>query len=348
MLSTAVVPDFSSRRYSYAAVLAAAALGAALPGAAANVLAPLLAVGLVVFGIAHGACDQLILPAAQSSQQVSQAIAVWRNWRYMGWFLLVYLGLAGVVVGLWWAWPAPSVALFFLLTVWHWGSADAPAAHETPRFWLLHSLLRGLLVFAMPSLRWPTETLGIVNSLLTFAGAQPVSAAVFGPVATVLTLAVGVGHLGLWASFAVSRQKAVLRQDAQEVALLILLFAALPPVLSVGVYFVFWHSLQHVQRLVPLLGYAAPAGQFRPARELLRQMGFFLRRAAPLLLVSCTALLGLGYVFSARLPNGAAWFSLALVVASVVTLPHALLVTFVMDASRWRPRKATPTATIAE
>ncbi|MEJ7663121.1 MAG: hypothetical protein WKG07_28060 [Hymenobacter sp.] len=48
--------------------------------------------------------------------------------------------------------------------------------------------------------------------------------------------------------------------------------------------------------------------------------------------MSCVALLALGYLAAARRPDASTWFSLALVVASVVTLPHALLVATVMDA----------------
>jgi hypothetical protein len=74
-------------------------------------------------------------------------------------------------------------------------------------------------------------------------------------------------------------------------------------------------------------------------RRLLPQLLFFLRRAAPLLVVSCLALLVLVRLLAPRLPNETAWFSLALVVASIVTLPHALLVTAVMDAPRWQGLK---------
>ncbi|WP_375417555.1 Brp/Blh family beta-carotene 15,15'-dioxygenase [uncultured Hymenobacter sp.] len=335
------MPPFISRRYSYAAVLAAAGLGAAAPQAAGPVLAPLLAVGLVGLGIAHGACDQLVVPGARPAVSL-------RSGRYWGWFLLGYLGLAGLVLALWWRWPAMTVGLFFGMTVWHWGSADAPEQPQRPGQWLAHSLLRGLLLFAVPALAWPADTLGIINGLLTFAGARPVAAGAFGAAATGLGLVVAAGHLALWGGYAARRHWAALGLDARDVAVLLLLFVSLPPLLSVGVYFIFWHSLQHVLRLTPLLGYAAPAGvPGQPGRELLRQLGFFIRRAAPLLLLSCAALLVLGYLLAARLPDGAAWFSLALVVASVVTLPHAVLVTLVMDAAKWRPRPAGPAATAA-
>ena len=328
---------FASRRYSYGAVLAAVGLELLSPVVARWVLVPLLAVGLVGLGIAHGACDQLVLPGVRPSVAL-------RSGRYWAWFLSGYLGLASVVLGLWWYWPALSVGLFFLLTIWHWGSADAPAssAARGAAGWLSHSLLRGMLVFAVPAWRWPAETLGIINGLLTFAGGRPVTAAVFGSVAAGLGGAVGLGQLALWLVYGRQGRWRALGDDAREVALLTALFAVLPPMLSLGVYFVFWHSLQHVLRLLPLLGYAAPNPDAAPvgpqlaARELRRQLVFFLRQSVPLLLLSCLALLALGYALAGRLHDGAAWFSLALVVASVVTLPHALLVTLVLDAARWQ------------
>ena len=323
--------DWSRRRYSYAAVLALAGLGAAFPSAAWVLLGPPLAVGMIVLGVAHGACDQLVLPAGQPRNPGAD------GWRYWLGFILGYLGLAGLVGALWWAWPAATVGGFFLLTVWHWGSADAPAGPRPPAWlWLAHSCLRGLLLFTVPLWGWPTQTGGIVNGLLTFTGAPTVTAAVLTTTTAALGAVVVAGHLALWARWAYHRQWARLRTELGEVLVLALLLLALPPQLSVAVYFIFWHSLQHVLRLTGWLGYAPASGRPRPAADLLPRLAFFLRRAAPLLLLSCAALLLLGRLLAPHLPNGAAWFSLALVVASVVTLPHALLVTLVMDAPQWR------------
>ncbi|WP_223654194.1 Brp/Blh family beta-carotene 15,15'-dioxygenase [Hymenobacter psoromatis] len=329
-------PDFTSswpqRRYSYVAVLALAGLGAVFPAAAWTLLGPPLAVGMVLLGVAHGACDQLVLPAGQPRTAPAG------GWRYWLVFLAGYLGLAGLVGGLWWGWPAGTVGLFFLLTVWHWGSADMPGGTRTSGgLWLAHSLLRGLLLFAVPAWGWPVATGAVVNGLLAFAGAATVAAGPFAAAAAGLGMVVVAGHLTLWAGYARRHRWALLRTEAAEVLVLTGLLLALPPQLSVGVYFVFWHSLQHVLRLVGWLGYAPGAGR-GAGPALGPQLVFFLRRAAPLLLLSCAALLVLSRLLASRLPNGAAWFSLALVVASLVTLPHALLVTLVMDAPRWRTR----------
>lgn len=327
--STATVATWPPRYYSYAAVGLLIGLGRLFPAHAGLVLGVPLAVGMVVLGVAHGACDQLVVPATGAG-------SVPGNWRYWVRFLAGYLGLAAVVGLGWWQWPAATVALFFLLTMWHWGSADAPPPSQVPvAGWLSHSLLRGMLLFAVPAAWWPTETASIVNDLLRFTGAAAIPLATFGAVAGGLGAAVAAGHVALWSWYARRRRWDVLGREVAELLLLAGLLLLLPPRWSVVVYFVFWHSLQHVLRLTGWLGYGP--GRPRAGRALLSQLGFFLRRAAPLLLVSCAALLVLGRVLVGRLPDAAAWFSLALVVASIVTLPHALLVTLVMDAPRRRP-----------
>ena len=328
----ALASDWSQRRYSYAVVLGLAGLGAAFPGRAGLLLGLPLAAGMVVLGVAHGACDQFVVPASHPGGTAS-------GWQYWLRFLAGYLGLAAVVGLLWWQWPAATVGGFLLLTVWHWGSADAPAGPMVPAgWWLVHSLLRGLLLFAVPAWRWPAETAGIVNGLLRFVGTGVIGSDTFAAGAASLAAVVAVGHAGLWAGYAARQQWPLLAAELGEVLILTVLFVALPPKLSVGVYFVFWHSLQHVLRLTGWLGYAGPTQHLGAGRvHLLARLAFFLRRAAPLLFISCVALLVLGRLLATRMPDETAWFSLALVVASIVTLPHALLVTLVMDAPQWRP-----------
>lgn len=328
--------DWARRRYSYAAVLGLTGLGAAFPAEAGWLLGLPLAVGMVLLGVAHGACDQFVVPAQDRASGGTPTLGGWGYWLR---FLAGYLGLAAGVGLLWWGWPAATVAGFLLLTVWHWGSADAPAGAQVARTrWLAHSLLRGLLVFAVPAWHWPAETADVVNGLLRFAGAAPMAPAAYAGAAGALLWVVAGGHIVAWTAYAAARQWAQVRSDLMEVLVLVALFGGLPPRLSVAVYFVFWHSLQHMFRLNGWLGYA---GASRAGADLLPQLVFFLRRAAPLLLLSCAALLVLGTLLAPRLPDPAAWFSLALVVASVVTLPHALLVTLVMDAPQWRRTQPT-------
>lgn len=316
--------------YSYLAVALASCVGTLFPGGAVWVLGPVLLVGLVGLGIAHGACDQLVLPAYQPVQR--------RGWAYLVRFGAGYLGLA-VAVGLgWWWWPGAAVALFFVLSAWHWGSADAPA-YPQRGVWIVHSLLRGALLLLLPAGWWPLETAQHINGLLVATGAAPVVASHWpGVVGGLVGLVLGA-HAVLWAYFSWQRVPGRWHRDVREVGLLVGLFWALPPLLGLGVYFVFWHSLQHVLRLTPLLGYTAKAG--RPWLALGREVTFFVRRALPMLGASIALLAGAYGLRSIWLPSDGTWLKVAVLAAAVITLPHALLVSLVMDAPKWRrtPRK---------
>jgi len=314
---------FGPQRYSYGAVLAAVALGLLAPAQLSWVLGPVLLLGLVVLGVAHGACDQYVVPATHPALARDRV-------RYWVVFLGGYLGLAAAVGLLWWWRPALAVVFFFVLSAWHWGSGDAPATARYRSQWLAHSLLRGMLLFAVPLLVWPLETRELLNGLLVLAGAAPVGAAALGVVAHLLGPLAGAGHLALWGSYAALGQPHLARTDVFETGLLVALLLVLPPVLSAGVYFVFWHSLQHVLRMNALMGHPL-AGH-----SLWAEVNFFLKRSAPLLAVSLAAL-GILYSWEwAQAARGPVLISLALLVASVVTLPHALLVTLGIDAARWR------------
>ena len=315
------------QRYSYAAVLIAVAVGLVAPAAANWLLGPVLLVGMVLLGVAHGACDQFVVPA------IHPALAGSRG-RYWAGFLGGYLGLAAAVGVLWWWQPGVAVAGFFGLTAWHWGSADAPLARHRVQ-WVAHSLLRGGLIFAVPLWHRPAETQSTVNGLLTLAGAAPVGMAAMAQATAVLVPVVVVGHLLLWGSYLWQQEARIARTDALEVLLLSVLLVVLSPILSGTVYFVCWHSLQHVLRMNQLMD-RTPSTQ-RP--QLGAELRFFLRRSAPLLLISVAGLAVLFGLAWARAASGTVLVSLTLLAASVVTLPHALLVTLGMDAARWRQQE---------
>ena len=227
-----------------------------------------------------------------------------------------------------------AVAGFFGLTAWHWGSADAPLARHRVQ-WVAHSLLRGGLIFAVPLWHRPAETQSTVNGLLTLAGAAPVGMAAMAQATAVLVPVVVVGHLLLWGSYLWQQEGRLARTDVLEVLLLSVLLVVLSPILSGTVYFVCWHSLQHVLRMNQLMD-RTPSTQ-RP--QLGAELRFFLRRSAPLLLISVAGLAVLFGLAWARAASGTVLVSLTLLAASVVTLPHALLVTLGMDAARWRQQE---------
>jgi len=305
----------------YILVAACIAVGGLLPASAALLLGPPLAVGLVGLGIA--------LPAAPP------AAAAWGPWWQRG-LLLGYLALAGAVLAAWYWLPTATLAGFFALSAWHWGSADAAALHPAPahagRWWLLHGAARGLVLFAVPALAWPAETRALCNDLLALTHGQAVSAGLFGQVAAGLGGLAAVALGGLWLGYGALGYGPALRTDVGETALLVLLLVVLPPALASGVYFVCWHSLRHVLRLGPLLP-GSPAG------NLLARLRGFWKLALPLLSVSVAGLLAVAWWLGpALLARSGAAVALLLLAASVVTLPHAVLVTGVLDRCRWAAR----------
>jgi Brp/Blh family beta-carotene 15,15'-monooxygenase len=320
--------DSIPRHYSYVAVAGASLLGWVFPAAAGLLLGPLVLVGLLGLGLAHGACDQLVLPAV-GQVRGHQPTYKWR-------FALGYLGLAAGAGLSWWQWPTLAVGFFFLLTVWHWGSADAPTQPGQRASWVMHSVVRGALLFAVPLRWWPAELQHHVNGLLIFAGASPLASVWFTHLAAWLWPLVVVGHLGLWSFYAYQGATKRWRTDVGEVGLLLGLFLTLPPLLALGVYFVFWHSLQHMLRLNRVLGNVTGVGQQRNWAGLGQEVAVFLQRALPSLGCSLFVPAGLYLVLPARLVGGHNLLGLAVVTAALLTLPHALVVSLALDAANWR------------
>ena len=316
-------------RFSYVLVIACLVVGGFFPALAGWLLVPPLAVGLVVLGIAHGACDHLLLPAAPAALETT-----WGSWWYRA-LLSGYVALAGVVLLAWWAYPTATLLIFFGLSAWHWGSADAAepatAAAGKRHWWLLHSLTRGGLLFAVPALARPTETLALCNDVLMLTRGTAIPTILFGQVAAVLGAGTAVGLLALWLGYGALGWRQTLGRDVGETALLIALLVVLPPALASGVYFVCWHSLRHVRRLMQVLPTPLNSGHLHS-----QLLGFW-KNAFPLLAVSVAGMLAIcWWMGTAQLVRNGSVVALLLVAASVVTLPHALLVTMVMDQSRWR------------
>jgi Brp/Blh family beta-carotene 15,15'-monooxygenase len=122
--------------------------------------------------------------------------------------------------------------------------------------------------------------------------------------------------------------------DIAETIILALYFALVPPVLAVGLYFCVWHAPRHVARLVLLDEKSACALEMgRVAPALVR----FARDAAPLTVVALVVLLGLYLAMPQAGAGPSVLLALYLVLVSVLTLPHVVVVSF-MDVRQnlWR------------
>jgi Brp/Blh family beta-carotene 15,15'-monooxygenase len=290
-------------------------------------------VSALVFGLPHGAVDHLV-PA--------RTVGTTR-WRSVVVVVALYVLVGGLYLAWWFLAPVSAAVFFILLTWFHWGQGDVyfllslvgvdhlPTRPERG----LALVVRGGLPMVAPLAFHPVAYQRVAGTFVAlFDG--PVGA--LDPFFTLTARLVAGG--GLFALTLVStlvgawrvRAGAARRPwfvDVGELALLWLFFAAVPPVLAVGLYFTVWHALRHIARLLLVDPPATAALRVGNPSTALRR---FSTDAAPLTVVSLVLFVGLALVVPAdlgslvRAPDDL--LALYLVGIAVLTLPHVVVVTW--------------------
>ncbi len=276
-----------------AAPLAATALLAPAP----RQLAALAAI--ILLGVPHGALDGEIARTALRPRFGRLWFAV---------FSAPYLALSALVLLCWSAAPLATLAGFLALSALHFGAEDAPHGDR------LDLAFRGGAPIAPAVLLHPAATAHLFG---TVAGV-PLDA----PPAWLLAAAL------LWLLPAALWLRRVLSAPGApaalaEPALMLALFAALPPITAFALYFVAIHAPHHVAALV--------ADPHRAPRVTSRATA--LRRAAPV--TALTLLLGVALWPAYAGPAPDRLLALTLQGLAALTLPHMLL-----DA--WTERRSRP------
>lgn len=287
------------------------------------------AASLVLFGLPHGAVDHLVPSRLAGRDAGGRGVLA---------VVLLYLVLSGLCLALWFVAPAAAFVLFVCVTVFHWGAGDLHALlffgpdglsgmGRASRALLL--ILRGALPMLIPLLFFPDAYRGVATAAADLFGAD--ATALSGAFSPAFRLAAGAALAavaGLFLFSAVSDlagERKALLPVALETLLLFAFFVVVPPVLAVGLYFTLWHAPRHVARLVLL----DPAGARylragRPGRALARFAG----DAAPLTVLALALLVGLYLAVPRATGDPGSLLALYLVLVSMLTLPHASLVTY--------------------
>ena len=302
-----------------------------------------LALSVVVLGLPHGAVDHLVLPRARAEPVSRRSLA------FVG---LVYLAVGGLYAAVWLIAPAFAFALFLLVTVVHWGQGDVAALVEfldpphldarSNRYLTL--VVRGGVPMLVPLIAFPDQYAFVARSILGVI--DPGAAVALEPAFTSTArtaVAAGFGSI-LVASLALGfvRTTAGGRTgwlvDAVETLALVGYFSLVPPVLAIGLYFCFWHSLRHVLRTM-LLDATASAALARD--EFGTAARRFARDATPLTLGGLAVLVGVGLLVPTTPASTADLLGIYLVAIAVLTLPHVVIVTL-LDRERgiWSPRSS--------
>lgn len=189
-------------------------------GLAPLALMILLAAGVALTGLPHGALDPWIARRA----------GLWRGKVGFAVFNLAYLALALAMIGFWSAFPAAGLALFLTVSAWHFGADWFPSGRPIPR------AIAGLALLALPGIFHP-GTVGALFAILAGPGGEALAALIADAGPLVMAALTGVILLEL-------RRRT---RHALELAALAVLAGILDPLIYFLVYFCALHSPRHLR-----------------------------------------------------------------------------------------------------
>jgi len=261
--------------------------------------------GLLFAGMPHGAYDL----AAIRKSSVGPRRALYCSALYTAMMILCGAGLV--------LFPTPTVALFLLLTAYHFGTSDSVWTRGRARFGIgdhLAGLGRGLVVIAAPFVFHPAESWRPFAQIAHSARADLTT-----PPESAPTVAACIILVGICLTLARMLRPGTTLKHAGEEWLTILAVLALsamtPPLFAVGVYFVAVHAFGHCIR-------ATTPGGPAPARPLLNVWRVHVE-SLPLLVPSIAIVLVAAWLHGGVTPGDVTLAFLGFCV--LATLPHHML-----------------------
>ena len=271
-----------------AVALAVAAASVVLPAPPLLVQLCVLAPLVAVFGLPHGAYDGTIAEGLLRPR-------FGRGWPAV--FGVGYLGLAAVVLVLWWAAPVVGLAAFLAYSAVHFGLEDAegdPAATRPD------VLARGALPIAAPAVFHAGDVATVFGWLLPMTH----------PVAPSLVRAIAAPVVAVAVTVLARRPRSI----GAMLPIVAVLLAA-PPLVGFAVYFCLWHSVRHASTLAAQID----------ARHAGRAWATFARRAAPATALTAAAAAAAGLVLARTGRFGPAAATAIFVTLAALTVPHMAL-----------------------
>lgn len=276
-----------------------------------------LLMGVVVLtGIPHGAIDHLV---------ASKLYNLNASWSDQAKFYGFYLTLMALYGGLWLVAPMPSLVVFLVMTMYHFGQADLAYLASPTQQHRLAYLSRGLFLIGLPIAAFPEVVAPIFDAIAGFdlrtitLLMQHQEAIVGGLIVQHALVLIRLRQRGIATS-------ADLGRELLSVVVLGLLFYAVHPLVAFAVYFGFWHSLSHILELIRFLDW-----QDRPA-----PLAAFYRKAT-LFTVLSFVLLGALYAAADAFGTEMEMIALLFILISVMTLPHMLIVERLYQRRRGHP-----------
>jgi Brp/Blh family beta-carotene 15,15'-monooxygenase len=293
------------------AMLAGIAATGPLDGSPSWLLMLPLVASALVFGLPHGAADHVVL------------FDLTGRWIKP---ISTYCALALSFVLVWWVAPAMAFWAFIAMTVVHWGTGDAfhllrdskaPLPADSALA-VTTSLLRGAIPMLVPLVAFPDRfaafgaaTASLFDQDASLISNSTPSVALYGLVV------LGVLHFGRVLQLGAYGPWAI--RDAGEVFLLVAAFALLDPLVSIGLYFCFWHSVRHLDRL----------GEWYSVSKRLRGRSLW-KDVLPTTGIALGSIALLALMVPNTPNSGLDAVAIYVVVISALTVPHMITV-FLMD-----------------
>ena len=185
--------------------------------------------GIVMIGLPHGALDGA----------VAMHLGLVEKFSTMSRFVIIYVGLAGLVVGAWIIAPSLRVIVFLIISMLHFGAGDARHGEGVLRF--AETMAHGGLAIVGISQFHRSEVDEIFYYLINQDTAMVWLAI------NVLTVAVIVAIIAC-----VSQAAKDVKWSTTTLELLILgiVYALVPPLLGFAIYFCLVHSARHFRRIL--------------------------------------------------------------------------------------------------
>ena len=188
-------------------------------------LIALLAVAFI--GMPHGAMDGALAMHLGWMNRPAKAIS----------FLLAYVGIAGIVIGLWLLTPTVGFLVFLSISLFHFGRGDIVPRGKNHH--ITEVLMRGGLVLSGISLFHRKEVDAIFEILI---GSDTSLVWLF-------LQSLGVVTVALIPIVLASKSTTERRFVALEIATLLSIFAITPPLLGFAIYFCCIHSVRHFKHM---------------------------------------------------------------------------------------------------
>ena len=186
---------------------------------------------VVFIGLPHGAMDgALAIHLGWMNRPIKAAT-----------FLLAYVGLAVLVVGMWLIVPTVGFLMFLAISLFHFGRGDIVPRAKEHQF--AEVLMRGGLVLAGISLFHRSEVDSIFEVLI---GSDT-------EIVWLFLQAVGVLTMVLIPYVILTKSKQERTAAIAEVTGLLALFAIAPPLLGFAIYFCGVHSVRHFKHMGTML-----------------------------------------------------------------------------------------------